>query len=195
MRTLLLTALFALAAGAAQAREAKIETNYGTITVDLDDTHAPATVANFATYANEGHYNGTTFYRVVPGFVIQAGSYEPNGTGRPTHAPIALETGLKNARGTLAMARGGDPASATAEYFINLSNNTNLDPAPGDAPGTTGYAVFGKVVEGMDIVDRISTVPVGGTAGPFPPDATPMQPVIITKVTVAPTAPGPAAKP
>lgn len=189
LRPLLLSAAaFALVSGASHAEQAKIETNYGTILVDLDKVHAPVSVANFERYAKEGHYDGTTFYRVVPGFVVQAGSFEPNGNARPMHDPIALESGngLKNTRGALAMARSANPASATAEFFIDLSDNTNLDPAAGDAPNTTGYAVFGRVSEGMDIVDRISTVPIGGTYGPFPPDATPAQPVVITKVTITP---------
>jgi cyclophilin family peptidyl-prolyl cis-trans isomerase len=188
LRPFLLSAVFALGCGASQAEQARIETNYGTILVDLDSVHAPVSVANFVRYAREGHYDGTTFYRVVPGFVIQAGSYEPNGNARPTHDAIALESGngLRNTRGALAMARSANPASATAEFFIDLSDNATLDPMAGDAPNTTGYAVFGRVSEGMDIVDRISTVPVGGRSGPFPPDATPAAPVIITKVTITP---------
>lgn len=182
---MLAAAILLIAARGAAAQEATIETSYGTITVTLDAAHAPQTVANFVAYAREGHFDGTVVYRVVPGFVIQAGSTEASGGSRPVHAPIALETasGLKNLRGTIAMARSSDPTSATAEFFINLSDNPDLDPHPGEAPNTSGYAVFGTV-SGMDVVDRIATVPTGGTTGPFPPDASPAMPVTIIKVTI-----------
>jgi cyclophilin family peptidyl-prolyl cis-trans isomerase len=113
------------------------------------------------------------------------GSYDAKGNARPTHDPIPLESanGLLNTRGTLSMARSDDPASATAEFFINLSDNTNLDPDPGKAPNTSGYAVFGKVVEGISVVDQIANVPLNGGQGPFP-DADPATPVTISKVTV-----------
>jgi cyclophilin family peptidyl-prolyl cis-trans isomerase len=124
-------------------------------------------------------------YRVVPGFVLQMGSYDTKGDARPTHAPIPLESanGLLNTRGTLSMARSDDPASATAEFFINLSDNSSLDPDAGKAPNTTGYAVFGKVVEGMSVVDTIARVPLNGGQGPFP-DADPSAPVVIKSITV-----------
>jgi peptidyl-prolyl cis-trans isomerase A (cyclophilin A)/peptidyl-prolyl cis-trans isomerase B (cyclophilin B) len=185
---LALAAVFA--AGAANAQEARIETSLGAITVQLDPAHAPATVANFIAYAREGHFDGTVVYRVVPDFVIQMGSYDASGTERPQHAPIPLETagGVKNLRGTLSMARADDPASATADFFINLSDNFALDPAPGDAPNTTGYAVFGKVIDGMDVVDRIAASVLNGGKGPFP-DASPAFPVVIQKVTIL--GPGP----
>ncbi|HTQ12992.1 MAG TPA: peptidylprolyl isomerase [Rhizomicrobium sp.] len=175
-------------AGAADAQTAKIETSLGTITVVLDAQHAPKTVANFVAYAKEGHFDGTCVYRVVPGFVIQMGSYDAGGDARPTHATIPLESanGLRNVRGTLAMARGDDPDSADAEFFINLSDNSDaLDPKPGDAPNTTGYAVFGRVTGGMDTVDKIAASVLNGGKGPFP-DAAPAFPVVITKVTVGP---------
>ena len=128
-------------------------------------------------------------YRVVPGFVIQMGSYDAKGNAKPAHAAIALETagGLTNARGTLSMARS-DPNSATAEFFINLSDNASLDPDASAPANTTGYAVFGHVTGGMDVVDKIVAVPLGGSAGPFPPEASPMEPVTITRVTVTGTA-------
>jgi peptidyl-prolyl cis-trans isomerase A (cyclophilin A) len=132
------------------------------------------------------------FYRVVPGFVIQAGSIKADGSAKETYLrPIPLESGngLRNMRGAVAMARSDEPASATAEFFINLENNrAGLDPKPGAAPNTTGYAVFGKVIAGMDVVDKIAAVPLKGGKGPFP-DAAPATPVAIEKVTVSETAP------
>jgi cyclophilin family peptidyl-prolyl cis-trans isomerase len=172
-------------ATAASAQEVHIQTSLGEIDVALDPVHAPKTVANFLRYVREGHFDGTVIYRVVPGFVLQMGSYDAKGNSRPAHAPIPLESanGVLNTRGTLSMARSDDPASATAEFFINLSDNTNLDPDPGKAPNTSGYAVFGKVVEGISIVDQIANVPLNGGQGPFP-DADPATPVTINKVTV-----------
>ena len=167
---------------------ATIETSLGTIIVALDAVHAPATVANFVRYAREGHFDGTVFYRVEPGFVIQAGSYLPDGSFKGgIHAAIPLEAnnGLHNLYGAIAMARGDDPASADAEFFIDLADNTGaLDPAPGDMANKTGYAVFGVVASGMDVLSAIAAVPLGGK-GPFPPTSTPATPVVITKVTIS----------
>ena len=169
--------------------QAQIVTSLGTISVALDRAHAPATVDNFIRYAREGHFDGTVVYRVVPAFVIQAGSYGADGKYRGLHAPIALESGQSNVRGTLAMARGDEPVSATAEFFINLEDNgAGLDPKPGAAPNKTGYAVFGHVVGGMDVVDKIAAVPTGNGKGPFP-DAEPVTAVVIVKVTVSETVP------
>lgn len=197
-RLMLVTAM-ALACGAAHAQQApqpqppvapsgptaQIQTTFGTIRIALDPAHAPATVANFIAYAKEGHFDGTAVYRVVPGFVIQMGSFDANGNGRPVHAPIPLETsaGLKNARGTVAMGRQAVPQSATADFFINLDDNGSLDPDPVAPPNTTGYAVFGKVIGGMDVMDKIAALPLHGGKGPFP-DAAPATPVIIDKVTI-----------
>ena len=179
---------------AADGPVAQIVTTLGTITIALDRAHAPVSVDNFIRYAKEGHFDGTVVYRVVPGFVIQAGSYETGGKYRAVHQPIALESGVSNLRGSVAMARDGDvPASATAEFFIDLDDNnaSGLDPKPGDAPGKTGYAVFGHVTGGMDVVDKIASVPLGGGKGPFP-DNEPTTPVTIEKVTIADgAAPGP----
>ena len=165
---------------------ATIATSLGTITVALDAAHASATVSNFIRYAREKHFDGTVIYRVVPGFVIQMGSYEADGTARPTHDGIPLEAnnGQRNTRGSLSMARGDDPSSATAEFFIDLADNPDLDHAAGDAGNTTGYAVFGHVISGMDVVDKIAAVPLGGK-GPFA-DAAPQTPVVIQSVTVSP---------
>jgi cyclophilin family peptidyl-prolyl cis-trans isomerase len=181
----------------AAAQEAHIQTSLGEIDVALDAAKAPKTVANFLRYVREGHFDGTMIYRVVPAFVLQMGSYDAKGNARPTHDPIPLESanGLLNLRGTLSMARSDSPTSATAEFFINLSDNSSLDPDDGKAPNTTGYAVFGKVVEGMSVVDTIARVPLNGGQGPFP-DADPATPVVIQKVTVVgdPTPPPAAAK-
>jgi cyclophilin family peptidyl-prolyl cis-trans isomerase len=135
---------------------AVIETNMGTIEVELDRQHAPVTVENFIIYANAGHYNGTIFHRVIRGFMIQGGGFTPNGAQKTTKAPIKLESnnGLKNRAGTIAMARTNVPDSATSQFFINTVDNDFLD----YAPGNPGYAVFGKVVSGMDVVAKIEGV-------------------------------------
>lgn len=165
-----------------------IETSLGNITLELDRIHAPATVDNFLRYVNEGHFDGTVVYRVVPGFVIQAGSYDADVQVRATHEPIALEAnnGLKNVRGAVAMARSAEPGSATAEFFIDLVNNPRLDHRAGDTENLTGYAVFGKVIEGMNVVDKIAAVPLGDH-GPMP-GAAPINPILIRKVSRVPSA-------
>jgi cyclophilin family peptidyl-prolyl cis-trans isomerase len=175
------------ARAAAAAPQAIIQTSMGAITLTLDPARAPKSVANFIAYARERHFDGTVIYRVAPGFVIQMGSYEANGEARPVHAPIPLESadGLTNVRGAVAMARMDDPTSGTAEFFIDLDDNAALDPKPNAPPNATGYAVFGHITGGMDVVDRIAGVPRGG-AGPFPPEVTPASPITIEKVTVVP---------
>ncbi len=194
MRLTIMAATCLFAAAAAASPEARMETNLGTIVIALDADTAPATVANFIRYAKQGHYNGTIFYRVVPDFVIQAGSLGADGKWRPTHKAIPLETatGLSNRRGTIAMAREDKPQSALAEFFINLSdsNAQGLDPKPGDAPNTTGFAVFGHVTSGMEVVDAIAAAPLGGGKGPFPAND-PKKPVIIKKVTIGEAPPAP----
>ena len=188
-RLLPLAAALLLGCSAAYAENgptARIETSLGTIVIALDRAHAPATVNNFIHYARAGHYDDSLIYRVVPRYVIQAGSYGANGQYRSLYKAIPLESGLSNVRGAVAMARDpAKPASATAEFFIDLSdrNATVLDAKPGDAPNTTGFAVFGHVVEGMDVVDKIAAVKTGGGKGPFP-DAQPITPVVIEKVTI-----------
>jgi peptidyl-prolyl cis-trans isomerase B (cyclophilin B) len=171
-----------------------LETSMGTIMLELDRAHAPKTVDNFLRYVSEGHYDDTFVYRVAPGFVIQAGSFDSATHARPVHDPIPLESGngLNNLRGTIAMARQADPNSATAEFFINLANNAALDRQPGDADGATGYAVFGHVTSGMDVVDKIAALPVG-PGGPMP-GAWPQTPVKVEKVSVL-AAPAPPAAP
>jgi cyclophilin family peptidyl-prolyl cis-trans isomerase len=158
-----------------------LETSLGNIVLELDPVHAPRSVANFLRYVAEKHFDNTLFYRVEPGFVIQAGSYGADGVGRATHDPIPLEAnnGLKNVRGAISMARTDDPNSADAEFFIVLADNPALDHQSGDPGNATGYAVFGHVVEGMDVVDKIAMVPRGGE-GPFPA-ASPKTPVVIRR--------------
>ena len=179
--------LLTAASAAAQAPQprATIATTMGNIVIELDAEHTPATVANFIRYAKEGHFDGTVFYRVVPGFIIQAGSFDEKGDGRSVHDPIPLETanGSLNKRGTITMARDNEPTSARAEFFINLADNKNLDREPDDHDNKTGFAAFGHVVEGMDVVDAIAKVQLGGGIGPFP-DAAPAMPVTIASVTV-----------
>jgi peptidyl-prolyl cis-trans isomerase A (cyclophilin A) len=172
-----------------------LQTSMGAIVLELNRERAPLTVANFLRYVMEGHFNNTVIYRVVPRFVIQGGSVGMNGNGKPVHEPIPLEAnnGLSNLRGTITMARAQDPASATAEFFINLVNNTGLDQMMGDTANQTGYAVFGRVESGMDVVDLITTLPLGGGYGPFGANA-PLIPVIIRSATILDpsTAPPPA---
>ena len=177
-----------LSATGVEAADTKVvmSTSSGDITIALDNAHAPKTVQNFLRYVSEHHFDGTVVYRVEPGFVIQAGSYEADGHARDVHEPIPLEAnnGLTNLRGTLAMART-DPNTATAEFFINLADNHELDHRADDKGNTTGYAVFGKVVSGMNVVDSIAAVPLGG-AGPFPPGSTPAKPITISRIAVVP---------
>ena len=137
-------------------------TNHGNIDIELDFDKAPVTAANFQQYAKDGFYNGTIFHRVIPGFMIQGGGMESGMKEKDTREPIANEAdnGLKNARGTIAMARTSDPHSASAQFFINLVDNHFLNHTSKTTAGW-GYAVFGKVVAGMDIVDKIATVKTG----------------------------------
>ncbi|HWE06675.1 MAG TPA: peptidylprolyl isomerase [Rhizomicrobium sp.] len=167
---------------AAPADQIVIDTSMGDITIALDRAHAPMTVDNFLRYVNEGHFDGTLVYRVVPGFVIQAGSYDSATHQRPVYGPIPLEAnnGLSNVRGTIAMARENDPNTATAEFFINLADNLRLDHHADDPGNATGYTVFGRVVSGMDVVDKIASVPLGD-GGPMA-GAWPLEPATIRKV-------------
>ena len=164
----------------------KIETSYGDITVRLDGTRAPLTVQDFLSYVGEHYYDGSSFYRVVPGFVIQGGDYTSDLKYHPPkHPAIPNESGngLSNLRGTIAKARDDDPHSANATFYINLVDNRKLDPRP----DRWGYAVFGQVVAGMDVVDKIATVPTSTVAvagDTF--DDVPTQPVQILKVTLLP---------
>ena len=140
----------------------KLHTSQGVITLELDADKAPATVENFLAYANAGHYDNTVFHRVIDGFMIQGGGFEPGLKQKPTRDPIKNEAdnGLKNTRGTIAMARTNDPHSASAQFFINVADNDSLDfRAPN--PQGWGYCVFGRVSEGLDVVDKIRKTPTG----------------------------------
>jgi peptidyl-prolyl cis-trans isomerase B (cyclophilin B) len=137
-------------------------TNHGVVTLELDAEKAPLSTANFLSYVNKGHYNNTVFHRVIPGFMVQGGGFEPGMNQKPTDAPIQNEAnnGLKNDLYTVAMARTSDPHSASAQFFINASNNGFLNHTAPSAQGW-GYAVFGKVVSGADIVKKIEGLPTG----------------------------------
>jgi len=139
-----------------------LHTSHGDITLELDADNAPATVANFLQYVRDGHYDNTVFHRVIPGFMVQGGGFSPGMKQKPTRAPVANEaaSGVKNERYTVAMARTSDPHSATAQFFINVADNAFLD---FKAPSAQhyGYCVFGKVVAGKDVVDKIAGVPTG----------------------------------
>lgn len=156
-----------------------IDTTLGAFEIALDEAKAPATVANFLRYLDAGHYAGTVFHRVIPGFMVQGGGYDAALERKPTHDPVTNEAdnGLKNQRGTVAMARTSDPHSATAQFFVNVADNGSLDHTGKNDRGW-GYTVFGKVVRGMDVVDRIVASPTG-SRGPFAKDA-PLQDVVIT---------------
>ena len=173
---LLLAAAFA-AAPHAFAQTVKLATSVGDIVVQLDAAKAPATVANFVQYVKDGHYDGTVFHRVIDGFMIQGGGMTADGRPKPTRAPIPLEArnGLSNQRGTIAMARTSVPDSATSQFFINVVDNSGKLDAP--RPDGHGYAVFGKVVSGMDVVDKIRVVPTNGRDAP-------LKPIVIEQATV-----------
>ena len=135
---------------------------HGVITLELDQEKAPKSVANFLSYVKKGHYDNTVFHRVIPGFMVQGGGFEPGMTQKPTDATIENEAqnGLKNANYTVAMARTNDPHSASSQFFINVADNSFLNHTTPSAQGW-GYAVFGKVVGGTDVVDKIKAVPTG----------------------------------
>ena len=159
-----------------------IETSKGNITVELFPNNAPLSVKNFLAYANAGFYDGTIFHRVIPGFMIQGGGMLPDMTEKPRGTPIQNEAdnGLKNLRGTLAMARTMEPHSATSQFFINVEDNYFLNHRGKSIEGW-GYAVFGQVVDGMPVVDAIVAVPRGNSG---PHQDVPLQPVLMKKVTV-----------
>jgi peptidyl-prolyl cis-trans isomerase B (cyclophilin B) len=150
------------AEGGSTLPQVKLETSMGDIVIELNEEKAPKSVANFISYVEEGHYNGTIFHRVIEGFMVQGGGFDEEFAQKPTKAPIENEAnnGLSNKRGTLAMARTNDPHSATTQFFINVVDNNFLDFQAESGPAW-GYAVFGEVIEGMDVVDAIRVVPTG----------------------------------
>ena len=164
--TLLLSTVLGSAAMAADDRlplfpQVLIKTTEGDFTLELDGRRAPVSVSNFLQYVADGHYDDTIFHRVIPGFVAQAGGYRDDLKEKKTRNPIPNESGngLSNVRGTIAMARMGHPHSGTAQFYINLGNNRNLDPSP----SRWGYCVFGQVIEGMETLDQIATIPTGAS--------------------------------
>ncbi|RKG30272.1 peptidylprolyl isomerase [Acinetobacter tianfuensis] len=165
----------------AQNTIVEMKTNMGSIEIELLDDKAPVSVKNFIQYANEGLYNGTIFHRVIPGFMIQGGGMDAKMAEKQTRAPIINESsnGIKNSRGTLAMARKNHPDSASSQFFINTEDNDFLNKSAMNA----GYAVFGKVTKGMDVVDKIEKVQ---TAIYLPHQDVPVKPVVINAVTVKP---------
>jgi len=212
----LVTGLLLPLSGHAQGNgisKVRISTSMGDIEAELYADKAPRTVANFLQYVKDKHYDGTVFHRVISSFMVQGGGYDAKYQQKPTRAPIehegrkALAAGLKNTTGTLAMARTGDPHSASSQFFINVVDNAFLDPTPipdGDpvvkfeyqgrvyenvaraqlvnAPQLFGYTVFGKVTSGMDVVQKIRNTPTGA-GGPFPSDV-PKTPVLIQSITL-----------
>jgi peptidyl-prolyl cis-trans isomerase A (cyclophilin A) len=174
--------LFAIAAHAANP-QIEMKTSQGTLTIELYQDKAPKSVENFLQYVKDGFYNGTVFHRVMDGFMIQGGGFEPGMKEKSTRGPIPNEAknGLKNEAGTLSMARRPDPHSATAQFFINLVNN-----GPLDFPGSDGwgYAVFGKVIQGFDVAQKIAKVPTENS-GIY--RNVPTKPILIESVTLLPT--------
>ncbi len=161
----------------------EMKTSMGSIVIELYPDRAPKTVANFLQYVKDGFYNGTVFHRVIDGFMIQGGGFTPDLKEKDTRPPIANEArnGLKNEAGTISMARTNDPNSATAQFFINLVDNSRgLDPRSGSA----GYAVFGKVVQGFDVVQKIGKVPTGNASFMF--ENVPKTPIVIESVKLQP---------
>jgi peptidyl-prolyl cis-trans isomerase A (cyclophilin A) len=212
--TLLAGALAAASVWAADAPRVKFSTTTGDFVIEVYPDKAPKTVENFLQYVKDKHYDGTVFHRVIDNFMVQGGGYDASYVEKPTRAPVIHEGrdaltrgGQKNVVGTVAMARTGDPNSATSQFFINVKDNAFLDPVvipPGDpvpkfeyqgrvyenvpraqllaAPQLYGYTVFGKVVSGMDVVEKIKATPTGA-AGPFPTDV-PKTAVVITSATL-----------
>jgi peptidyl-prolyl cis-trans isomerase A (cyclophilin A) len=180
-------AIFSIATSALaqEAPRVKFATTAGDFVVEVYPDKAPKTVANFLQYVNEKHYNGTLFHRVIENFMLQGGGFDAKYSQKPTRAPVAHEGrealakgGLKNVVGTLAMARTSDPQSATTQFFINVNDNAFLDPTPQQF----GYTVFGKVISGMDVIQKIKATPTGA-GGPFPSDV-PKTPILINSATL-----------
>jgi cyclophilin family peptidyl-prolyl cis-trans isomerase len=174
--------------GAAKANpQVEFDTTAGRIKVELYPDAAPKTVANFLAYVKDGYYSGVIFHRVIDGFMVQTGGYGADYKSKPLRPPVPIESessvkaGLSNVPGTLAMARTGDPNSASSQFFINVANNKRLDFTAPTAQGY-GYTVFGKVIEGMDIVNKIAKTPTGA-GGPFPTDV-PQTPIVINSAKI-----------
>jgi cyclophilin family peptidyl-prolyl cis-trans isomerase len=180
-KSLLLSALFGMLlsfqAQAANVERVRVTTNFGAFVIEMQRDRAPLTVENFLFYVKSGYYTNTLFHRVISGFVIQGGGVGQDYKAKPTQKPISNEAGngLKNLRGTVGLARASGPHSGDCQFYVNVADNADLDPLP----TRWGYAVFGKIVEGMEVIDRISVSPTG-SMGPFKQDA-PLQAVVIQK--------------
>ncbi len=185
MRKLIALAALLLGASAALAANPRVElqTNRGTIVIDLYADKAPKTVANFLQYVKDGHYEGTVFHRVIDGFMVQGGGFDQRLQQKAARAPVPNEAanGIKNTLGTVAMARTSDPHSASSQFFINVRDNDFLN-FRGETREGWGYTVFGKVTGGMDVVERIAKTATGA-AGPFPSDV-PQAPIVIEKALI-----------
>jgi peptidyl-prolyl cis-trans isomerase B (cyclophilin B) len=180
--SLLLASVGAATANSGDKVMVEMHTSKGLITLELDAEKAPVTVANFIEYVKSGHFDGTIFHRVIPGFVIQGGGMESGMKEKPTQAPIENEAdnGLKNVTGSICMARTNDPHSATSQFFINLKDNQFLDHTE-KSPQGWGYAVFGQVTDGMDVVEAIAAVQTGNAG--FHQDV-PVEDIVVEKVTI-----------
>lgn len=187
----LIAALWSVASISANP-QVELKTNMGVIVLELYPERTPATVKNFIQYVKDGHYNGTVFHRVIPKFMIQGGGFSPDFKQRPVGKPIRNEAanGIKNTIGTVAMARTSEPHSATAQFFINIADNDFLNFRYPTREGY-GYCAFGRVIKGMNVVQRIASVATG--AGPAPHRDVPRQPIVIEQATVIEAA-DPAAK-
>ena len=194
----LLGLLLSFQAQAASVERVRVTTNFGAFVIEMQRDRAPLTVENFLGYVRSGYYTNTLFHRVIANFVIQGGGVGPDYKGKATQKPIANEAGngLKNLRGTVGLARAAGPHTGDCQFYVNVADNADLDPLP----TRWGYAVFGRVIEGMEVVDRISVSPTGAM-GPFKQEA-PMQAVVIQKIElmtdggiVAPATVTPAAPP
>jgi cyclophilin family peptidyl-prolyl cis-trans isomerase len=183
--------MLSLVAQAAGPERVRVQTSLGSFVIELQRDRAPLTVENFLGYVKAGHYTNTLFHRTIANFVIQGGGVGLDYKAVPTLKPIPNEAGngLKNLRGTVGLARASGPHSGDAQFYVNVADNGDLDPLP----TRWGYAVFGRVVEGMEVVDRISVSPTG-PMGPFKQDA-PIQAVVIQKIELLPDAPGNAVAP
>lgn len=176
----LLVGVASLVSAQSAAPRVRVDTTLGSFVIELDPQRAPLTVASFLEYAKDGFYTDTVFHRVIGNFVVQGGGYDPKYVEKKTRpgSPNESGNGLSNRRGTVGLARTGEPHSGTAQFYVNLADNAALDPQP----SRWGYTVFGRVIEGMNVVDDIGAVATG-SVGPFDRDA-PMQPILIKRVEV-----------
>jgi peptidyl-prolyl cis-trans isomerase A (cyclophilin A) len=183
--TMAAAGLLALAGAAHAAPRVQFQTTMGNVTIELDPAHAPMTSMIFLKTVRVGHYDGAAIFRVEPGYLIQLGDLDAKGKYRePPYPPIPLETANNHhARGAVAMAHGADPNSGQSSFYFDLAANANLNAKPGAPANTTGFTVFGHVIEGMDVLDKISAVPLAPRGGPFP-GKLPKTPIVVKKAVV-----------